>query len=109
EDKTAFLLALDKEAKDFVKTDDYKKKKEDYDKQQLDFIKAEEAKKNFGFSGLNIRHRYPPHYFTLIKQMTTAGYFSSEIGMTKDLRYMETPGKWDGAYPYAKGEKAWAM
>jgi hypothetical protein len=29
--------------------------------------------------------------------------------MTKALRYIETPGKFDGAYPYKKGDKAWAI
>ena len=105
--KTEFLKALDKEAKDFVNSDDYKKKKAAFDKAQDDWVKAEEAKKNFGAS--HLKKSYPPHYFSMIKQLTTWGYFSSEIGMTKDLRYMETPGKFDGAYPYAKGDKAWAM
>ncbi len=50
----------------------------------------------------------PAHYFRLMKELTLLGYFTSEIGATKARRYMETPGKYDGCIPYAKGDKAWA-
>ncbi len=48
------------------------------------------------------------HYFSMIKQLTLWGYFSSEIGATKALRYIETPGKWEACIPYTKGDKSWA-
>ena len=69
------LTAIDKEAKDYVKT----KKKED-----------------------------PNHYFSLMKQLTLLGFFSSEPGATKALRYIAIPGKYEGCIPYKKGDKAWA-
>jgi hypothetical protein len=50
-----------------------------------------------------------PHYFRMLKQLTIWGYYSSEAGATKALRYMETPGRYDGNYPYKKGDKAWAL
>lgn len=106
-ERKEFLTVLDKEAKDFVKTDDYKTKKAAFDKQQDDWQKAEESKKDFGAS--HLREKFPPHYFAMIKQLTIWGYFTSEIGMTQALRYLETPGKFDGAYPYKKGDKAWAI
>ncbi|MDB4889395.1 MAG: gluconate 2-dehydrogenase subunit 3 family protein [Gemmatimonadetes bacterium] len=49
----------------------------------------------------------PYHYFRLMKELTLIGYFSSEIGCTKALRYVETPGSYDGNAPYKKGDKAW--
>jgi hypothetical protein len=49
----------------------------------------------------------PPHYFRLMKELTLMGYFTSEIGCTKALRYVETPGAFDGAVPYKKGDRAW--
>lgn len=49
------------------------------------------------------------HYFTMMKQLTLWGYFSSEIGATQALRYVEVPGRYDGNYPYKKGDKAWAL
>ena len=50
----------------------------------------------------------PSHYFTMIKQLTLWGYFSSEIGATQALRYVAIPGKYEGCVPYKKGDKAWA-
>ena len=49
----------------------------------------------------------PPHYFRLMKELTLMGYFSSEIGCTRALRYIETPGSYDGNLPYKKGDRAW--
>jgi Gluconate 2-dehydrogenase subunit 3 len=48
----------------------------------------------------------PPHYFRLMKELTLVGYFTSEIGCTKALRYVESPGSYDGNLPYRKGDKA---
>ena len=48
------------------------------------------------------------HYYTMIKQLTVWGYFTSEPGATKALRYVAVPGRWDPCIPY-NGEKAWAI
>ncbi len=48
------------------------------------------------------------HYFSLMKQLTLLGFFTSEVGVTKALRYVETPGAYRGCIPYKKGDKAWA-
>jgi hypothetical protein len=45
--------------------------------------------------------------YRLIKQLTLVGYFTSEIGATQVLRYVETPGSLDGNAPYRAGERAW--
>ncbi len=50
----------------------------------------------------------PSHYFRMIKELTLLGFFTSEIGCTKAMRYIETPGSYDGNVPYKKGDKAWA-
>lgn len=105
-ERTAFLTELDAEAKALLKSDDYKKKKEEFDKKQNEWADAEVAKKNFG--AVKVKETYPPHYFSMMKQLTLWGYFSSKPGATQALRYLETPGKYDGAYPYKKGDKAWA-
>jgi len=49
-----------------------------------------------------------PHYFRLIKELTLLGYFTSEIGCTQAMRYIETPGRFEPCVSYAAGEKAWA-
>ena len=50
----------------------------------------------------------PTHYFRMIKELTLWGYFTSEPGATKALRYVAVPGKYQGCIEYKKGEKAWA-
>lgn len=49
-----------------------------------------------------------PHYFSMIKQLTIWGYFTSEPGATKALRYNPVPGRYDACIPYKAGDKAWA-
>ncbi|WP_217606216.1 gluconate 2-dehydrogenase subunit 3 family protein [Chitinophaga sp. GbtcB8] len=51
----------------------------------------------------------PTHYFQFIKELTLLGYFTSEPGATKALRYVAVPGKFEGCIPYKKGDKAWAV
>lgn len=50
----------------------------------------------------------PDHYFRMMKELTLWGYFTSEPGATKALRYVAVPGKYEGCIDYKKGEKAWA-
>ena len=50
----------------------------------------------------------PAHYFRMMKELTVVGYFTSEIGCTQALRYVESPGRFDPCVPYKPGEKAWA-
>ena len=50
----------------------------------------------------------PAHYFRMMKELTLLGYFTSEIGYTKAMRYAETPGRFDPCVPYPPGEPAWA-
>jgi Gluconate 2-dehydrogenase subunit 3 len=50
----------------------------------------------------------PPHYFRMVKELTIWGYFTSEPGATKALRYIAVPGRYEGCIPYKKGDKAWA-
>jgi hypothetical protein len=50
----------------------------------------------------------PAHYFRMMKQLALLGYFTSEIGCTQAMRYVETPGRFDPCIPYTSGEPAWA-
>lgn len=91
------LVSLDKEAKE------YQQKKNDFDKLQSEKEKAEKA------GGKEYKkEKMQSHYFTMMKQLTIAGYFTSEAGSKQALRYVPVPGKFDGDYPYKKGDKAWA-
>ena len=57
----------------------------------------------------NKKDNDPNHYFRLMKELTLLGYFTSEIGSTQALRYVESPGRYDGCIPYKQGDKAWAL
>jgi len=48
-------------------------------------------------------------FFLRMKELTTVGYFTSEIGATQALEYLPIPGKFDGSAPYKPGQKAWAI
>lgn len=49
----------------------------------------------------------PPHYFRLMKELTLLGFFTSEVGATKALRYVAVPGRFEGCIDYKKGDRAW--
>lgn len=51
----------------------------------------------------------PAHYFTLMKQLTLLGYFTSQEGAKQALRYLPVPGGYQGCIDYKKGDKAWAI
>ena len=48
-------------------------------------------------------------FFLRMKELTAAGYFTSEIGATQALEYLPIPGRFDGSAPYKPGQKAWAI
>jgi len=92
--RTDLLIALDKEQKDYYK--------QLYKKMDADRAKHKDDAKY-------VAPAMPDHYFRMMKELTLLGYFTSEVGATKALRYMETPGHYDGCMPYKKGDKAWAI
>jgi len=49
-----------------------------------------------------------PHYLAVLRDLSLQAYFSSEIGTTRALRYIMTPGKWVGCVPLQPGQPAWA-
>lgn len=56
----------------------------------------------------NKKKEDPKHYFSMMKEITLMGYFTSEPGATKAMRYIQTPGYYNGSLPYKKGDRAWA-
>ena len=48
-------------------------------------------------------------FFKQMKNYTAVGYFTSEIGATKALEYLETPGRLEACIPLKPGQKAWAL
>ncbi len=89
------LVELDKEAKD------YQKNVREFNNAENKKEKDETAKGN-----LKYKKQYKSsHYFSMMKQLTLLGYFTSEVGMTKALNYKAVPGRYDGCIPYKKGDK----
>jgi hypothetical protein len=91
--RTALLISLDKEQQEYYKQL-YKKIDADMAKHKSDPNYQEPDQ--------------PNHYFRMMKELTLFGYFTSEVGATKGLRYIETPGHFDGCVPYKKGDRAWS-
>lgn len=90
------LVEIDKEAKEYQQKSvnpfrDKENKKE----------KEEAAKGNRAY----VKQHMAPHYFTMMKQLTLLGFFTSKEGMTKAVRHMPVPGRYDGCVPYKKGDK----
>lgn len=50
----------------------------------------------------------PAHYFRMMKELSLLGYFTSEIGYTQAMRYVESPGRFDSDVPHTPGDKTWA-
>lgn len=48
-------------------------------------------------------------FFKLLRELTVAGYFTSEIGATKALEYLPIPGAFAGDVPMTPGQKAWSI
>ena len=40
-----------------------------------------------------------PHWFRTMKELTLLGYYTSEAGQTKELSYVQVPGRYDGCVP----------
>jgi hypothetical protein len=55
----------------------------------------------------SLRVAREPHYFGLVRELALGAYFSTEIGMTKALRYVRVPGHYTGCMPLAPGQPAW--
>lgn len=91
--RTDLLVALDKEQKDYTTSRNKQLEADRLNHKNDPKYKAPQI---------------PNHYFRMIKELTLLGYFTSEIGATKALRYIAVPGRFDGCVPYKKGDKAWA-
>jgi hypothetical protein len=48
------------------------------------------------------------HYFALVRELALGAYFSSEVGVTRALRYVPVPGRFRGCVPLEPGQPAWA-
>ena len=49
------------------------------------------------------------HVFGALKELTTLGFFTSQVGASKILKYAPVPGPYHGDIPYAQVGGAWAI
>jgi len=49
-----------------------------------------------------------PQFYPMIKGLVLFGFFTSQPGATKALRYIQTPDGYQAQVAYKKGDKAWA-
>ncbi|MBE8720445.1 gluconate 2-dehydrogenase subunit 3 family protein [Sphingobacterium pedocola] len=106
EERLQFVNRLDKQAKDFQKEKKEKEKAREQDRANQN--ESSTNRQNQNANKVNDLDEFPNHFFTMLKQLTLTGFFTSEVGMTQALRYVKIPGKFDGAYPYKKGDRAFA-
>jgi hypothetical protein len=117
EQRKELLIGIDKEVKDEIAKRKQEEDKEKKVNEQKAAEEKEEQKQNATQESEKTslekqqekpKANPPRHYFRMMKELTLLGYFTSEIGQTKALRYNREPGKYEGCVPYTKGEKAWA-
>lgn len=113
--RLALLESVDREAKDYMDRLDAAKKERDASGSKgakADAVLPDQRKENAVTADANsaaaITADSPAHYFRMIKELTLLGYFTSEIGYTKAMRYVEAPGRFDPCVPYTPGEVSWA-
>lgn len=47
-------------------------------------------------------------FFSMMKEYTVVGYYTSEIGATQELNYTPVPGRYNGCMAYDEAGRAWA-
>lgn len=85
QERQQLLVKLDAEAKD------YRKKNELLEQQEI----LKEKDSQGGGKPNYLKKTYPAHYFTMIKQLSLLGFFTSEIGY-KSMGYVLVPTRYDG-------------
>ena len=104
--RLALLQELDKEQHDYSENQRAeRRKKSDAFINSTQQQNAPEAKIN---PATQIASEPPSKYFRMMKELALLGYFTSEIGATQALRYVESPGRYDPCVPYKPGDRDWA-
>ncbi|HSJ40628.1 MAG TPA: gluconate 2-dehydrogenase subunit 3 family protein [Xanthobacteraceae bacterium] len=112
------LTALDREQKRVMDAHDAAERKEkglaplpvDDTQPKADPKLQDDQNENLPVDGVTAAGETPKraaHYFRMMKELALLGYFTSEIGCTVAMRYIETPGRFDPCVPYKAGELAW--
>ena len=106
EQRTAVLTEIDREQQAYTKPIEEEQRKRSV--AWLTDQRKEGAPGTDAGAATKATEDAPRHYFRMMKELALLGYFTSEPGMTKALRYVEAPGRYDPCLPYAEGERLWA-
>lgn len=44
-------------------------------------------------------------FFQVLKELTLVGYYTSEVGATREIRYLPVPGSYDGCVKWKEGDR----
>lgn len=85
-------------------------KQKEADAQKTDPGKAKSQTESAGFASIlpKDKPKTEPRFFAIIRDLTLLGYFTSEIGATKAMAYVDIPGRYDGCVDLKPGQKVWA-
>jgi hypothetical protein len=50
-----------------------------------------------------------PPFFRTMKELVVVGYYTSEIGATRELRHVAVPGRFEGCVPFPPNGRTWAV
>ncbi len=89
-------------------------RKEFKDQKGADFMKASAEDRLAYLNGLHEQFKASgearqPIVINMLRDLTVLGYFTSEIGATQALNFIEVPGRYEGCIDYKKGDKAYAI
>ena len=114
--RLALLTQVDKDAKAYLDAREkargsaanVAKANEEADKRVGDQRQENAPGAEAGSGAVAVTKDSPNHWFRMMKELAMLGFFTSEIGYTKAMRYVESPGRYDPCAPYTPGESAWA-
>jgi len=89
-------------------------RKEFKDQKGTDFIQASAEDRLAYLNGLHEQYRASgdsrqPIIINMLRDLTVLGYFTSEIGATQALNYVEVPGRFEPCIDFKEGDKAYAI
>lgn len=105
EDRDRFLQGLDD--LNARCEDDYGAPFVDCTEEQQRALVGELDDETFGPDASEVDAESPP-FFRMMKEMVIIGYYTSEIGATRELKTNRVPGYYDGDVPYDEVGRAWA-
>ena len=73
-----------------------------------DFIKCSDTQRHDLMTKMDNEESADKTFFQEFKELTLVGYFTSQIGAEKELRYEAIPGPYEGCIPFERVGRTWA-